>query len=194
MPFDLNVFRNKFTRGGARASQFEMRVSWPQQVPAGLAASADLPFLCSIAELPGSQVGEATVKYFGRTFKYAGDRQFGTLDITVLNDEDFKIRHAFESWSAAITGHATTISQFRGGLTSDSYATTAEVRQYSRNEGGQGGVPVRAYRFVGLWPEHVHPIQLNWSSEEIETFQVTLAYQWWEPIDGSTGASVSTNF
>lgn len=189
MPFDLNKFRTKFARGGARPSQFEMRITWPQQVPSGIAAAADFPFLCSASELPSSQVGNIKVPYFGRKLTFAGDRQFEDLTVTVLNDEDFKVKRALEAWSAAITGHASTVSAFDGGLNSGGYATSGEVRQYSRNDNGQGEVPIKAYRFIGLWPGNIGKIDLNWETEnQIETFSVTFHYQWWESIDVSTGA------
>lgn len=190
MPFDLNQFRNKLTNGGARPSQFEMRVTWPQIIPEGVAAAADFPFLCQTSELPPSDVGNISVGYFGRKLNFAGDRTFPTLAVTIINDEDFKIRRAFEAWSAAITGHSTTTSRFNGGLGADSYATDAEVRQYSRNDNGQGGVPIKAYKYIGAWPQAISSIALDWNTNDsIETFTVTMQYQWWEPIDPASGAA-----
>lgn len=187
MAFDLDVFRNKFISGGARTSQFEVQLTWPQIVPNGVAAAAAAPFLCSGATLPESQVQELAVFYFGRQLKYAGQRLFQNMTISVLNDEDFAVRAAFEAWSAAIQAHTTSISQFPGGLTSDSYATDIQVLQYSRNDGGDGGVPIRAYSLVGAWPTQIHAIRLSWAEEGVETYEVDLAYQWWQPIDPTSG-------
>lgn len=194
MPFNLNEFRNKLIHGGARPNQFHMRVTWPQQVPTGVAAAADFPFLCETSQLPGSKVGVAEVAYFGRKLKYAGDREFDSLSVTILNDEDFRIRNALEAWMAAITGHSTTVSVFNGGIVADSYATDAEVQQFSRNNNGNGGVPIQSRKFIGLWPTNLSPIELDWNNQNsIEKYSVEFAYQWWEPVDGSTGASVNLN-
>jgi hypothetical protein len=168
-----------------------MRVTWPSQIPSGTAASADLPFLCSVSEIPASTIGNIPVPYFGRKLNYAGDRTFEPLTITVLNDEDFKIRKALEAWLKAITDHSTTVSQFNGGIVSGSYATDAEVRQYSRNDNGQGGVPLQAYRFVGLFPVNLGAIALDWnSSDQIETFTCQFQYQWWEAVNATSGVAL----
>jgi hypothetical protein len=195
MPFNLNDFRNKFVHGGARPSQFEMQIAWPDAVrgAAGVsAAEADFRFLCQISEIPASTIGSIEVPYFGRKLKYAGDRTFATLTVTVLNDEDFKIRKAFEIWSQAVTAHQTTISQFDGGNVSGSYATDGLVIQHSRNSGGS---QLHAYKFVGMFPTTLGAIALDWATvDEFEKFTVEFQYQYWLPVDGNTGQPVSANF
>lgn len=186
MAFNLNEFRNKLVHGGARPSQFEMQITWPLNIPLGQLASADVRFLCSISQIPGSQVGTIPVPYFGRKLKYAGDRVFEDLTVTIINDEDYKIRHALEDWSRAITGHSTTVSQYNGGIATSaqqalSYATEGVVTQLSRNENGNG--PSHSYRFIGMFPVNIGTIDLNWgANDEIETYTCQFAYQWWEPI------------
>jgi hypothetical protein len=185
MPFDLNRFRNALVHGGARPSQFEMEITWPTNIPTGLAAGSALRFLCQVAELPGTKIGNVKIPYFGRKLNYAGDRDFDEFTIRVINDEDMKIRHAFEDWMRAITGHSTVVSQFTGGISTDlgglSYATEGIVTQLSRNENGNG--PSNAYRFVGMWPMTLEKIDLDWSkTDEIEQFGVTFAYQWWDYV------------
>src|ERR1019366_8701778 len=105
MAFDLDAFRNQFASGGARPSQFTMQITWPDAVRgvAGVgAAEKAIQFLCNMSELPAETINEATVKYFGRTLKFAGDRVFEDVTITVMNDEDFLVRKAMESWTQAI--------------------------------------------------------------------------------------------
>jgi hypothetical protein len=46
------------------------------------------------------------------------------------------------------------------------------------------------YKMVGCFPTDVAAIDLDWSmGDQIEEFGVTLAYQWWESLDGSTDIS-----
>jgi hypothetical protein len=152
------------------------------------AAERDFRFLCSVAELPDDTIKEINVPYFGRRMKFAGEREFANFQVTVLNDEDFKVKLAFEAWMKAIADHSTTVSQFDGGITSGSYVTDGLIKQYSRN---QGGSPLHAYKFVGMFPVSVGKIALGWdATESIETFPVTFAYQWWESVDASTGATL----
>jgi len=191
MAFNLNEFRNKLVNGGARPSQFEMSVIWPDLVRglAGVAqAEQDVRFLCEISQIPGEMINPITVNYFGRQLKYAGERTWNDLTITILNDEDFKIHKALEKWMKAVADHPTTVSQFDGGIASGSYATDFVVTQMSRNSGGS---PTQAYKFIGAWPTNIGDIALNWgSTDAIETFTCTFAYQWWEAVDPSTGATL----
>lgn len=166
-----------------------MRITWPQQVPTGVAAAADFPFLCSVSEIPASTIGFVTVPYFGRKLKFAGDREFDALTVTVINDEDYKIRTALEAWMAAITGHSTTVSVFDGGIISGSYVTDATVNQFSRNDNGEGGAPTQSYTFIGLFPVALGPIALDWAAEnQIETYTCQFQYQWWENTNSTQGA------
>jgi len=196
MAFNLNDFRNKFVNGGARPSQFEMQIVWPdilRGAPGVVGAEADFRFLCQISEIPASTITPIAVPYFGRKLQYAGDRTFTPLTITVMNDEDFKIRKAFEYWSQAITGHQTTVSQFDGSNIAGSYATDGVVIQHSRNSGGG---TLQAYKFVGMFPSAVSAIPLDWEkTDSFEVFTVEFQYQYWLPIDGNTGqVAVSVNF
>lgn len=189
--FNLQEFRNKFQNGGARPSQFEMQVIWPAAVrgTAGVAAAErDFSFLCNMAQIPKSEIGVMNVPYFGRTMKFAGDRKFEDLNVTVLNDEDYKVRHAIEAWMKAIRDHATTTSVFNGGIDSGSYVTDGVVKQFSPNN---GGAPLHAYKFVGMFPTLLGDIKLSWAAEgQVEEFTVTFAYQWWEAVNASTGAAL----
>lgn len=183
MPFALNEFRNTLQHGGARPSQFDMDIVWPGTVNASV-ARAKLPFLCQISQIPGSTVGTITVPYFGREIYYAGDRKFEPLTVTILNDEDFLIRHALEEWMRQITAHSHTTSVFQGSIATSrgagtSYATRAQVRQLSRNTGGNG--IQQRYIFEGLFPTQLGDIEVNWEAyDQIERFTCQFRYQWWE--------------
>lgn len=183
MPFALNEFRNTLQHGGARPSQFDMDLVWPANI-SQMSARLKMPFLCQISEIPGATLGTVTVPYFGRELYYAGDRKFEPLTITVINDEDFLIRHALEEWMKAITAHSFTTSQYQGNIASargasTSYATRAQVRQLSRNENGNG--PQQRYVFEGIFPVALGNIDLNWEAyDQIERFTCQFRYQWWE--------------
>lgn len=189
MAFNLNEFRNKLVNGGARPSQFEMQISWPEAVRGASSVSGaerDFRFFCKISEIPASTMQDIQVPYFGRKLKYAGDRTFSNLTVTIINDEDFKVRQALETWSAAISGHSTSASLFSGGINSGSYATDGVVIQHGRNNGGRA---LKAYKFVGMFPVNVGSIALDWgTTDQIEEYTCEFAYQWWEPTSPTTGA------
>jgi hypothetical protein len=43
-------------------------------------------------------IASIDVPFRGRTFKVAGDRSIDVWTVTVINDEDFKLRRSFEAW------------------------------------------------------------------------------------------------
>jgi hypothetical protein len=189
MTFNINDFKRELKYGGARSSLFEVNLAFPILVPdtaAGvgisaidpLAASKKMRFLCKAASIPQSQLSTIEVPYFGRRVKVAGTRTFEAWTITIINDEDFMIRKAFENWLAAINGHQSNIKN--SGVTSDpsSYQTTATVSQYSK---GPNSLPLRTYKFVNVFPSDISSMDVSWENENtIEEFTVTLQYDYWE--------------
>ena len=103
MAFNVNQFRTSLTGDGARPNLFEVRLTFPNYASLGAAASAKSSFMVKTAALPGSTVGMVTVPYFGREVKVAGNRTFADWSVTVINDEDFLIRNAMESWAVSYT-------------------------------------------------------------------------------------------
>jgi hypothetical protein len=100
-----------------------------------------------------------------------------------MNDEDFKVRSLFELWSNSLNSLE---SNVRGlGLESENYQGELLVRQYSKD-----GVEIRSYRIVGAFPTDVSAIDLNWSSTNaVETFTATFAYDYWIPELESGGVN-----
>lgn len=192
MAFNLNEFRNKLVHGGARPTQFEMVLTWPDLVRgvAGVAAAErDFRFFCTASTIPGETVKKLPFKYFGRDLNFAGDREWEDLTVTVVNDEDFKVRKALQSWLRAIQGLEVTTSQFSGSIAAGGYATDGVLTQFSRND---GGAPLHSFKFVGMFPTKIDGIELGWEKvDQMEQFRTTFAYQWVEPIDATTGAAIT---
>ena len=47
----------------------------------------------------------------------------------------------------------------------------------------RSGDSIKKYKFVGLFPTDITPIDVDWGSNDaIEEFSVTLTYQWWEAV------------
>jgi hypothetical protein len=189
MAFNINNFKKELKFGGARASLFEVNLSFPLLVPdtaAGvglnaidpLAASKKLTFMCKATTIPQSVITAIDVPYFGRKVKVAGTRNFEAWTITVINDEDFMIRKSFETWMAAINGHQSNIKNSGVVSTPSSYQTTASVSQYSK---GPNSLPIRTYKFINVFPTELAAIEVSWDNENtIEEFTVTLNYDYWE--------------
>ena len=185
MAFRVQEFRAQMTGDGARPNLFRCSINFPiaavSSTPgtgfaSGQGAQQKFTFMARSANLPGSTVNSVPVNYFGRELKFAGNRTFQEWTVTIVNDEDFVIRKAFEKWMSGINSHAGNLRQpgFRQG--DGGYQQDGRVLQYAKD----GGI-LKVYNFVGMFPIDISPIELDWASNDtIEEFAVTFAYQWWE--------------
>jgi hypothetical protein len=186
MAFNVNQFRSQLTGDGARPNLFECTLTFPVLASSGGAASPGaiqdnvgltekFTFMARAAQLPGSTVNQIPVNYFGRELKFSGNRTFPEWTVTIINDEDFKLRDAFEKWMHGLNSHVTNTrgASFRNAL---GYQQDGLVTQY-----GKSGEIIKEYNFVGMFPIDVSPIELDWGANDaIEEYAVTFAYQWWE--------------
>ena len=177
MAFSVNEFRSQMTGDGARPNLFEVSMPFPSFAsPAN--AQTKLTFMCKTAQLPGSTVGVVPVNYFGRELKFVGNRTFADWTISVINDEDFIVRNAFERWMNGINSHNFNVRNPLA-LAPLGYSVDSEVTQF-----GKQGNTLKKYRFVGVFPTDITPIDVDWGSNDtIEEFSVTLTYQWWDAVD-----------
>jgi hypothetical protein len=177
MAFNVNEFRSQMVGDGARPNLFEVQMPFPAFALPGN-AQQKLTFMCKTAQLPGSTVNTVPMQYFGRELKFAGNRTFQDWTISVINDEDFVIRNAFERWMNGMNSHALNIRN-PAAATPNGYTVDAGVTQF-----GKGGNPLKKYKFIGVFPTDVSPIDVDWGSNDtIEEFSVTLSYQWWESAE-----------
>lgn len=173
MPFNVNRFRSMLKSDGARPNLFEFTMS-----TAGISLpeiNEDITFMCRVAQLPEDNIGIIPVTYFGREIKVAGNRTFPELTVTIINDEDFKIRNVMERWMTKLNSHVENLRSFDFDSAVE-YGCDGFVRQY-----GKAGDQIKMYKFVGCWPTNVSAIDLDWgANDQIEEYQVTFAFQWWE--------------
>ena len=90
----ISEFKSRLLGGGARPNLFEVELTT-------LPASVTFPwqadrfgFLCKAAQMPAQTIANIDVPFRGRIFKVAGDRTIEPWSITIINDEDFRIRKA----------------------------------------------------------------------------------------------------
>ena len=175
MAFNVNDFRANMIGDGARPNLFQVTLTFPTFAANGSAAGQKTSFMAKTAQLPGSTIGQIPVSYFGREIKFAGNRTFTDWSLQIINDEDFVVRNALESWMNAINSNTTNIRS-GAAATPSSYTVDATVDQY-----GKTGNILKSYKFVGLFPVDVAAIDLDWSSNDtIEEYGATFAFQYWE--------------
>ena len=182
----ITEFRSKMTGGGARSNLFEVNIQYPDLVGNG-SATEDGEFLVKAAEIPAANLGNIPVPFRGRVLPVAGDRTFDPWTITVINDTDFSIRDRMERWSNFINDIQTT----QGEVNPENYQTNATVKQLGRSGDLSGGstIPMlRKYNFVGIYPNAVSSIPLDYgATDQIEEFQVTFNYLFYEIEGGLDG-------
>lgn len=188
----ISQFKSALSGGGARPNLFEVELT---TFPTGISWDADkFKYLCKAAALPGSNVASIDVPFRGRTFKVAGDRTIDAWTVTIINDEDFKLRRAFESWTELIAK----LDNNLGATNPGAYMSNATVYQLGRGSqlnsttnAGEDSSILAAYQFIDIFPTSVSPIDLSYDSgDTIEEFTVEFQVQSYEIISSTTASKV----
>jgi len=175
MAFNVAEFRANMIGDGARPNLFKVSLTFPTVAANGVAAGQKTTFMAKTAQLPGSTINSFPLYYFGRELKFAGNRTFTDWTLQIINDEDFLIRNALESWMNSINSHVSNVRN-PNAVNPSNYSVDAEVTQY-----GKAGQELKKYKFVGVFPVDVAPIDLDWgSNDSIEEYAATFAFQYWE--------------
>ena len=196
----LSKFHSKLQGGGARPNLFEVQIPNLPDAATDSTPKADwgtdvqenFSILCKAANLPASNIASIDVPFRGRTLKVAGDRTIDNWTVTVINDEDFRMRNAMEAWMNSIAR----LSNNTGATNPDSYMVDAVVHQlgrgYSNNKhskknsdtaGDTNVTPLKSYKFIDIFPVAVSAIDLSYdSSDTIEEFTVEFAVQSFESL------------
>ena len=199
----LTEFKSQLAGGGARPNLFEVSmVNWPPGLEGKGFGTWNLSkqgkkfeFMCKAAALPASTLGVVEVPFRGRVFKVTGDKVYDTWTVTIINDEDFMLRTAFEEWVNGMNK----ASDGSGATNPASYMGDAFVKQLGRgyrqgaesrrntiddnNSKGDGATPsakpLRTYFMHDIWPSNVSAIDLSYdTTDTVEEFQVEFQVQY----------------
>ena len=180
MALAISKFKGALPHGGARPSLFEMTVSKPTAVKGSFDTMATH---CNVSAIPPLTVTPIERQYFGRTVKIPGDMVFGDLSTTIINSEDFSLKHVIEDWMDNInsTGSNEGFSDNSSGF------GTITLTQYAKT-----GDSLLTWTFQDCWPQTVAEIALSYdTASDIEQFDVTWAYNYYTQAKGSA-TTVST--
>ena len=188
MSHSIEKIKSTLKGGGARPNLFQVNLT---SFPGGADYDSDeFSILCKAAQLPASNIASIDVPFRGRIFKVAGDRTFDTWTVTVINDNDFKIRTAMEAWMQ-FTGQ---YADGSGATDPASYQVNADVIQFARQATAlqkvdtTGLANAKQYRFYGIFPTNISAIDLSYDTgDTIEEFTVEFQVQYWAPGDFGAG-------
>jgi len=165
---NIDNFKAKLTGGGARPNLFKVICNFPAEAEGDAELAS---FLIKGAGLPASVIAPIEVPYRGRKLKVAGDRTFEPWTITVINDEGFVIRNAFERWMNSINEHINNV----GLINPNDYQTDMTVQQLGKDDS-----VLKTIDLKGVFPTNLSQIELNYETNDtIEEYTVELQYQYW---------------
>ena len=175
----ISDFKGALIGGGARPNLFEVELT---TLPAGIAwDSTNFSYMCKAATLPASNIANIDIPFRGRIFKVAGDRTIDPWTVTIINDEGFKLRNAFEEWADLIAK----LDNNLGATDPEAYMVSAKVYQLgrgstpnSKSNSGTANSVLKEYEFFNIWPSTVAAIDLSYdSTDTIEEFTVDFQVQ-----------------
>lgn len=165
----INDFKSKLIGGGARANLFKVTCNFPGYAAGNVELAS---FLIKAASLPSSTVAPITVPFRGRQLPVAGDRSFEPWGVTVINDNNFQLRNAFERWLNGINAHV----ENTGRMDPSSYMADLAVEQLTKT-----GEVAKRYDIRGAWVSALSAIDLSYDAENtIEEFGVEFQLTYWE--------------
>ena len=175
----ISQFKSALIGGGARPNLFEVELT---TLPGGIQWDADnFRFMAKAAALPAQNIAQIDVPFRGRIFKVAGDRTIDTWTVTIINDESFALRNAFEQWTEIIAK----LDNNLGATDPSAYMTNAKVFQLGRgskkssqDSTGDSNAVLKEYEFVDIFPTTVSEIALSYDTgDTIEEFDVEFQVQ-----------------
>ena len=164
----LTTFATNF-RGGARAYLFEMFITPPEGV--ALLGYETRYFVKSTA-LPGSDINEIAVNWMGAEWKIPAVVRFHDWTVSFNVDRDFKLIKEFDIWRRKISDiNAEKAAEMVHG-SPGSILGDARIKLLS-----YGTDSTDFYGTVyNMWPKSIGDAALDYSSQDIMTFDVTFSY------------------
>ena len=164
--FNIEAFKARFG-DGAKSSLFYFQPQWPVGLNPDL-TQEDAIYLVKTAQMPSTALEEVTLNWQGFDWKFPGKHTYTDFVVTFNIDLEAKIRNTFELWSNLAHNPQ------------DNFYNTHDVfmmDQTLQMIGYQGQV-ILEFTIFDAWPKEISQIQMDYSSTEIATFDVTFTYSY----------------
>ena len=160
----IRDLKGKFS-DGARAYLFICDFNFPTALGA---TPETAKFLVRATTLPPKTIDPIIVPFAGMEYKIGSTSTFQDWNVTFMVDAAVKIRQTFAEWSNLVHDPVTNQS-----LPPEQYKRTIKVHQLD----SQLEV-VYSSILSGVWPSVVGEVALSQETKEVETFDITFAYDY----------------
>ena len=188
MALTISTFAAQLKQAGARASLFEVTMTGRQPLAASgdagagaQAATSDIKFMCRATTIPGLTITPITTQYFGREIKTPGEMEFADWSITILNDNNMRVRRMLEVWSDMINSHGDNIFNAKNTYTASDagawpWTGSATITQFNKT-----GESTQKYIMKECWPTSIDPIDMSYDNTgTLQEYGATFALNYWE--------------
>jgi hypothetical protein len=177
--FSPNSFLSKLQHGGALQSLFNVTITQPTTLTGtGITGGvADYQYMTKGATFPESTITATPISYMGREIQIPGNRESTQWTNTVYNDEDFLVRNMLTDWMEKINSWSNN-NRAANWDAHSAYVGTLIVSGFKKTSVDL--TAAQSYTFQNCWPSSVGEITLDWETNEIQEYEVTWEYGWWE--------------
>jgi hypothetical protein len=159
---DVDAYRSNWT-GGAKSYLFYYKPIFPSSIDGDTEVST---YLVRSTTVPETAHEEITTNWQGFDFRQAGKAIYSDWSVTFNVDSKAVIHKTFNDWMRLI--HDPTSNTYNP---SSIYMKDQELEML-----GLDGMSIEKIKLYGAWPKNIGPITLDYSQNDICTFDVTFAY------------------
>jgi hypothetical protein len=162
----LSDFKSNFN-GGTRKNRFLIDADFP--------GGSFTRFHIVSTNIPSTSSKQIEYNYFGRVWKFPGEKDYGTWSFVVTDDVGNDVANLwkqFQSWQNLINNHETNESS----TSALSYKTnTLKIKHLNIN--GDEDQPLKTYILEGCWPSSIRGINFNMGiNNQLNRFVVTMHF------------------
>jgi len=137
------------------------------------------PYLVKSTSLPETSFEEVDVKYGGISYKIAGNKSFGDWTVSLNIDEKGLILDKFHDWQKMIYN----LGDGSAGLPSK-YMADQEIHLLDYT-----GNTIKSYKLFGCWPKTIGAVNMDYSTNDTATIDITFTYLYYEMMSNSVGTN-----
>ena len=189
MAFTVSEFKSNVSKAGGGARPALYRITLTARDTNNSFTDSE-SVLVKTTAIPPATLAPLTVNYAGRAYKWTGLRTFDNWTTTVLNDESFSIRNKIMQWMRSMSGQMDGERDGQRGAPTLTGASGYNDASATVTQLGTDGAAKQIYKFYNLWPTELAEIPVDWSSDMIQEYSITWAYDYWGHGTTTTATNV----